>query len=102
VSADLDQTVYALLTPVRFVIDRHGNDGSDRCHTCGMSWPCSELGTAIEALDLVLRVHVAARRQQPDRRLPPQRRPPRPTWGPTHAATVDDTTDDIPAPARPA
>jgi len=70
VSADLDQAVYALLTPVRFVIDRHGNDGSDRCRTCRLWWPCFDLGTAIGALDLVLRVHVAARRQ-PDRRPQP-------------------------------
>jgi hypothetical protein len=100
VSADLDQAVYALLTPVRFVIDRHGNDGSDRCRTCGLWWPCFELGTAIEALDLVLRIHVAGRRQ-PDHRSQPQRRPPVPTWGPTHAATVDDNTDDTPTPAGP-
>jgi hypothetical protein len=61
-TADLDQAVFALLTPVRFVIDRHGNDGNHRCRCCGTSWPCFELGTAIAALDLVLRVHVAARR----------------------------------------
>jgi hypothetical protein len=73
VSADLDQAVYGLLTPARHIIDRHGNDGTNSCRTCGLCWPCFELGTAIEALDLVLRVHVAARRQsdcrQPDRQL---------------------------------
>jgi hypothetical protein len=100
VSADLDQAVYGLLTPARFVIDRHGNDGSDCCRTCGMWWPCFELGTAIEALDLVLRVHVAARRP-PDRRPQARRRPPVPTWGPTHAVTVDDNTDGTPASAGP-
>lgn len=77
-STDLDQAVYALLTPARFVIDRHGNDGGHTCRSCGRPWPCFELGTAIEALDLVLRVHVAARRE-PDHRSGPQRPPRGPT-----------------------
>ena len=62
-TGDLDQAVYALLTPARFVIDRHRNDGNHRCRCCGEPWPCFDLGTAIGALDLVLRVHVAGRRQ---------------------------------------
>jgi hypothetical protein len=61
VNAHLDQAVYALLTPARGVIDRHGNDGAHTCRSCGLPWPCFELGTAIGALDLVLRVHVASR-----------------------------------------
>ena len=60
-NAHLDQAVYALLTPARGVIDRHGDDGAHICRSCGLPWPCFELGTAIGALDLVLRVHVAAR-----------------------------------------
>jgi hypothetical protein len=65
VSTHLDQAVYALLTPARGVIDRHGDNGAHNCRSCGLPWPCFELGTAIGALDLVLRVHVAAR-DQPD------------------------------------
>ena len=42
------------------MIDRHGDDGAHSCRSCGLPWPCFELGTAIGALDLVLRVHVAA------------------------------------------
>jgi hypothetical protein len=63
VSADLDQAVYALLAPARFVINQHGRDDHHHCRRCGTPWPCFEMGTAIEALDLVLRVHVAARNQ---------------------------------------
>jgi hypothetical protein len=61
VNAHLDQAVYALLTPARGVIDRHGDDGAHTCRSCGLPWPCFELGAAIGAPDLVLRVHVAAR-----------------------------------------
>ena len=70
-SARLDQAVYALLTPARGVIDRHGDNGAHRCRSCGLPWPCFDLGTAIGALDLVLRVHVAAR-NQPDDPTPPE------------------------------
>jgi hypothetical protein len=65
VSADLDQAIYALLPPTQRIIERHGNDGNHRCRWCRRPWPCFELDTAIEALDLVLRVHVAARNQYP-------------------------------------
>jgi hypothetical protein len=86
VNTDLDHAVYDLLTPARHVIDRHGNDGDHRCRGCGRAWPCFELGTAIKALDLVLRVHLAARRE-PDHRPGPQRRP----RGPTTWASTDRT-----------
>jgi hypothetical protein len=62
-SAGLDGAVYTLLTPVREVIDRHSKGGGGECRCCKVAWPCFEVGTAIAALDLVLRVHVAARRQ---------------------------------------
>lgn len=62
-SADLDEAVYALLTPTRLVINQHGRDANRRCRSCGVPWPCFEMGTAIEALDLILRVHVKARNQ---------------------------------------
>jgi hypothetical protein len=97
VSADLDQAVYALLTPTRMVIDQHGNDGGHTCRSCGLSWPCFELGTAIAALDLVLRVHVAGR-NQPGPRQGQQRRSPGSTGWPTSAASVPD---DTPASAGP-
>lgn len=64
-SAHLDQAVYALLTPARFVIDQHGRDEHHLCRRCGNAWPCFEMGTAIGALDLVLRVHVATRDPSP-------------------------------------
>jgi hypothetical protein len=70
VSAYLDQAVYALLTPARGVIDRHGDNGAHSCRSCGLPWPCFELGTAIGALDLVLRVHVAARNHPDDNPAP--------------------------------
>jgi hypothetical protein len=83
--------------PARVVIDRHGNDGGHTWRSCGLTWPCFELGTAIGALDLVPRVHVVAR-QQPHPLPGPQRTPPGSTRRPTGAAGVPD---DTPAPARP-
>jgi hypothetical protein len=56
VSTELDQAVYTLLTPASHVIDRHPNDGSNRCRRCGTPWPCFDFNTALGALDLVLRV----------------------------------------------
>jgi hypothetical protein len=66
VSADLDQATHALLTPSQRIIDRHGNDGTNRCRYCRLPWPCLELDAVIEAPDLVLRAHVAARNQPTD------------------------------------
>ena len=93
VNAYLDQAVYALLTPARGVIDRHGNNGAHNCRSCGLPWPCFELGTAIGALDLVLRVHVAARttprpprRDHADRRAA-DHRPANPTASHARPAT---------------
>ena len=65
-NAHLDQAVYALLTPARSVINRHGDNGAHSCRSCGLPWPCFEFGTALGALDLVLRVHVALRNQPGD------------------------------------
>jgi hypothetical protein len=61
-SAELDQAIYELLNPARSVINQHGRDDDHRCRRCRLPWPCFELGTAIGALDLVLRVHGAARK----------------------------------------
>jgi hypothetical protein len=94
-SADLEQAIYRLLTPTRFVIDRHGNDGHHHCRSCGAHWPCFELGTAIAALDLVLRVHVAARRQ-PDGSMPAAFAPT--TSGRVPALAVDDPATRASAP----
>lgn len=63
-SAALDEAIYALLGPAREVIDRHPHDERRRCSRCGMTWPCSEMDTALGALDLVLRVHAATRRRR--------------------------------------
>jgi hypothetical protein len=98
VSADLDRGVYALLTSARHVIDQHGNDGEHTCRGCGRSWPCFELGTAIEELDLVLRVYVAARWVPDPAR---QRRPRRPTSAPVRATTLHNDADDKAVPAGP-
>jgi hypothetical protein len=62
-SADLEEAVYALLTPTQGVIDRHGKDVHGECRCCKVAWPCFEMSTAIRALDLVLRVHADSRRQ---------------------------------------
>lgn len=63
-SADLDQAVYTLLTPARMVIEGHGRDDGHQCPQCREPWPCFEITTAIAAIDLVLRVHVAGRQAQ--------------------------------------
>jgi hypothetical protein len=63
VSADLDDAVYALLTPARGVIGQHTRNDRHQCRRCNEPWPCFEADTAIGALELALRVHAAARRQ---------------------------------------
>jgi hypothetical protein len=50
-----------LRTPAREVIARHPNDGGNQCRRCGTAWPCFDFNTALGAIDLVLRVHVADR-----------------------------------------
>ena len=94
-SARLDQAVYALLTPARGVIDRHGDNGAHRCRSCGLPWPCFDLGTAIGALDLVLRVHVAAR-NRPDDPTPAEI-----TWGPIAQLIIAASEPDHVPPAQP-
>lgn len=80
-SPELDAAVYALLTPTRGVIDRHRNDGRHRCSCCGGPWPCFDPDTAIGALDLVLRVHAAARHQPDATPGPPSSARERPAAG---------------------
>ncbi|MBL8926941.1 MAG: hypothetical protein JNM77_11980 [Pseudonocardia sp.] len=60
-SADLDEAVYTLLTPARGVLARHPRDERHQCRRCREPWPCFEIDTAIQALDLVIRVHAASR-----------------------------------------
>jgi hypothetical protein len=60
-SADLDQAAYTLLTPARRIIEGHSRNERHLCCICHEPWPCFEANTAIQALDLVLRVHIAAR-----------------------------------------
>ena len=54
-SAYLDQAVYALLTPARGVIDRHGDNGAHSCRSCGLVEPsCWALCAQSWALDQFL------------------------------------------------
>lgn len=57
VSQELDNTVYELLTTARAVIYRHIKDGRNHSRRCGNPRQCFEMGTAIGALDLILRLH---------------------------------------------
>lgn len=57
VSHELDKTVYELLTTARAVIDRISRTAATTAAAAANPRQCFEMGTAIGALDLILRLH---------------------------------------------